>query len=220
MDWLEPFCQPQTPFWAHCGPKLGLRGSNRIPRALSPGTTPHFLGFTHFKMARTRPRSRVLAPGYPSDPIVGCWAHYGPKPWFSRILDYVAQITIPRVVFLGPNPHFLWFPCLRMAQTHPRLELWPLAVPFAPSSTVMGLGPRGHSRVGGSKIDPTFFVAVPTRQNHQKMEQLGRTLGVGASCRRVSRTPAVPNFEEGGGDTMVVCGPRGTLGHPGQPFVA
>ena len=42
-----------------------------------------------------------------------------PKPRRRRILGYVAQNQVPRARIPPANPHFLWFPSLRIAQRDP-----------------------------------------------------------------------------------------------------
>ena len=52
----------------------------------------------------------------PKSPKICAMCTNTPKPRTDRILGYVAQIRIPRAPSPPANPHFLWFPSLRIAQ--------------------------------------------------------------------------------------------------------
>ena len=78
-----------------------------------------FQGFFGPKMAVFGPKLRVLKPRSTtgeshSRPPALSDSH---KPRTGHIFGYMAQNAIPRTPTPPANPHFLWFPPLRIAQT-------------------------------------------------------------------------------------------------------
>ena len=93
---------------------------------------PTFCGFHALEWPKCMPRPEFWSSAIPMAPS---WAHYGPTPWFSRILGYVAQIAIPRALLPGTTPHFLWFSHATVVHTQPWTRVWAPNCPCGPNPT-------------------------------------------------------------------------------------
>ena len=149
---FEPFCPPLTPFWDHVGqiliwPYLGLCGSNINFKESCPKYNPPIcVAFTPQNGPDTpvdpsfgsrlsilphcgRPNNGRTYHG-PCPAILSQFAC--PKPHFGLIVRQHRDLTVSWATWLKSQDrrhfpqvhHFLWFPSLIMAQTHPWTRGW------------------------------------------------------------------------------------------------